>query len=445
MIACLSSKIKTVALPLILFSAILSCKQEIGTVGADFIAIRNGFETSLDSININAYTVKMDSIPTHRMGTNYSLGSVNDVNFGINKSDLVYQVSLPVNQFTWGGATKLDSVIMRLRLKSDVNYYGNKNAVRTFKIYQLNEDLSYDSIYFSNRKYLAKATEVGSFTGKINVTDSSKITLGSRTITLPPHIAIPFNETFKTLLFGAEARSEFINVTSFKSAFKGFVVVDESVDAANDGVIFYLNPYSLNSALYAYYNDSMQAEFYISENNEVVYNYYEQKNVPNSIRQAAFQGAHRDTGYLQSLGGLKLRVELPEIFAQLSNRNLAIQGATITFSVLENSDNGFYSVPSRLFLTGSDSLGVNIFLKDQFFEGDAYYGGYYNSINKTYSFNIARHLQYLLNEYKLNRNVNYGMNLIIPANNPFFAGRLMLDTRKNASKLKLKLTYTVVK
>jgi hypothetical protein len=109
---------------------------------------------------------------------------------------------------------------------------------------------------------------------------------------------------------------------------------------------------------------------------------------------------------------------------------------------MSGSVNDFFTLPASMSLLGSDSLGKNVFLKDQFYESTAYYGGQLS--NNQYKFNIVRHLQYLLDEKKKGRDYNYGMNLIIRADDPLTAQRTVLDTRKNSGTLKLKLTYTVI-
>jgi hypothetical protein len=91
----------------------------------------------------------------------------------------------------------------------------------------------------------------------------------------------------------------------------------------------------------------------------------------------------------------------------------------------------------------SDSLGKNGFLRDQITESSIYYGGKLSG--NTYSFNIVRHLQNLLIRYQNGSNINYGMNLIVPADNPLTAERVLLNTRKNSGSFKLKLTYTVIR
>ncbi len=455
MIRCYSTKTSFYVISLFLVLLTSACKKDTETVGAQFVESRNGYQTLYDtSIVLNAYSVQMDSVITNRLGS-LALGSINDPEFGITKASIITQFSLPGNGFSWGtGISKLDSCHLQLRFRTLVNsagttfkdYYGNPDAIHTLKVYLLQEDLSIDSLYYSTRKYKTNLIEMGSWTGKYNFKDSTTVKVGSTTLVIPPHIKIPMNQSFQTLLFGAEARGEFTSQTTFKSAFKGLIITDETNFGSGEGAIAYVRLNSDVSAVTAYYGDTMAVDFPIlggSNGIDASYNYYEQKNRPTNFLQTAFTGSHRDTGYLQPLGGAKLRIELPNLFEVLNNPKLAINGASIVFTVLEGSHNTTQTLPLALALVNSDSLGKNAFLKDQITESSLYYGGKLNG--NTYTFNLVRHLQNLLIQHKNGSNLNYGINLIVPADNPLTAERVILNTKKNSGNFKLKLTYTVIK
>lgn len=439
----------------VLILCVSACKKDAGSVGADFVGVRNGFSTVLDtSFELKAYTVKMDSLVSSKL-TALALGSINDPEFGINNAAIITQVSLPGNEFSWGGATKLDSVVLQLRYRNAKqqdgtalpNYYGDKQAEHLFKVYLLNENLNIDSNYYANRKYKTDGIEMGSFRGKLNFEDSVAVSLGSQKTKIPPCIRIPMNATFRNLLWEGETKGFFSTNLKFKEAFKGLVVVDESATTANQGAIVYIRLTSDYTSLTAYYKDSLAAAFPIVgglRGSEASYNYYNQTNVPANLMQAPFTGEHRDKGYVQSLNSTKLRIEIPNLATLISNPRIALNGAEILFTPLPGSFDDKYTLPSSISLVGSDSTGKNIFLKDQFTESGLYYGG--TLINNTYRFNIVRHLQNILIEtQEQNGFKDYGMNLIIRADDPVSAQRIIFDTRRNNGTFKLKLTYTVIK
>lgn len=438
-----------------------SCKKDTQAVGALFAGARNQFNTQLDTtLELNAFSVQMDSVITSKLSA-VALGSINDPYLGITQGSLVTQYGLPGSQFSWGSnITKLDSLVLQLRFRAGTlsdgtllnDYYGDKDAVHTFKVYGLSEDLSLDSTYYSTRKYKSDGIEIGTYTGTCNFKDSVSFYLGQTKVILPPHIRIKMSNDFTTRIFNGEKDGYFKDDATFKAQFKGLVVVDESTYGPGQGAILYLKLNSDVSAITAYYGDSLAVDFPIIgglRGSEAAYNYYEHKQVPDNLLQHLpaliagdlANGSHRDTGYLQPLTGAKLRIELPAFTKVLANPKLVINGAEILFTPIPGTFDATYPLPASISLVGSDSLGRNIFLKDQLFESSTYYGGKLD--NNRYKFNIVRHLQHLLIEQKSGRNVNYGMNLIVRADDPLTAQRVVLDTRRNAGVFKLKLTYTL--
>jgi len=454
MTPCLTAKTKLLLFIAFFTFGISSCKKDTESVGADFVSARNQFNTQFDTtIDLKAYSVQMDSVATSRL-TAMAFGVINDPILGVSRADIITQFGLPGNEFSWGGVSKLDSVILQLRFRSSLlsdgtaleDYYGNKDFVHTLKVYLLKEDINLDSAYYSTRQYQTDGIEMGSFTGKYNFTDSVTINLGTEKVIIPPHIRISMNSTFNQFLFNGEQNGYFTNDTKFKETYKGLVVVDESLPANSNGAIVYIKLTSDVTALTAFYGDSLAVDFPIFggvSGNEAGYNYYEHSNVPANLLQGIMTGNHRDTGYIQPLTGSKLRIEMPNLFAALNNPKTILNGAELVFTPLMGTYNSPYTLPPTLSLIGSDSLGRNTFLRDQIFESSTYYGGKLS--NNQYTFRIVRHLQFLLDEYKKGSNYNYGMNLIVRADDPVTAQRIILDTRKNSGTFKLKLTYTVIK
>ncbi len=454
---CFNAKTKQLAFIFLILVGLGACKKDTQSVGAEFVSVRNQFNPNFSDtlIELKAYTVPMDSVITSKL-TAVALGSIYDPYLGITKASLITQYGLPGNLFSWGtSVTKIDSLVLQLRFRAGTSsdgtklddFYGDKEAIHQIKVYELTEDISLDSSYYSTRKYKTDAVEIGSFTGKFNFVDSVTIKLGQETVIIPPHVRIKMSPTFSQKIFDGEKNGNFTDDAKFKAAYKGLVIVDETTLGSGQGAIVYLRLNSDVTALTAFYGDSLAADFPIVggvRGAEASYNYYEHSNVPSGITQKLFTGNHRDTGYLQPLTGTKLRIELPNVYdALLSNPRLVINGAEIIFTPLSNTVNTTYTLPQSISLVGSDSLGRNVFLKDQVFEGSSYYGGQLSS--GTYRFNIVRHLQNLLIEKRNGFDYNYGMNLIVRADDPLTAQRVILDTRKNSGTFKLKLTYTVTK
>jgi len=99
-----------------------------------------------------------------------------------------------------------------------------------------------------------------------------------------------------------------------------------------------------------------------------------------------------------------------------------------------------FGVPNSLQITAIDSNGSPVFPVD-FFEGSDYYGGVYDSEKKQYVFNIARHLQSILNSPEI---VDYGL-YITNSGNSVNARRGVFNGPQHPDKpLKLRMTYTII-
>ncbi len=451
MITC--SKIRT-KFPLLIFILVtvsfFACRKNEDTVGADFLAQRNPLDLvdGIDTTTVVAFSAKQDSIAAWRNGTAlsyYFIGEMNDPEIGVTKNSFISQYSIPINQFSFGGHI-IDSAVYRLAIIPSSDYfYGNKNTVQKFTLYELTEDLRADSTYFSSRQFAYNtAKPLGSWEGTTaQLGDSVKVNNG----TFPAHIRVRITDAeFLNKLQNAESNGAFINNTSFQTNFKGLVLVPENIFmSSGEGALIYTEPKSGLSGLAIYYDSSRVTTFQIKPEN-VRANRYEHTNKAGVDLLPVMNGTHQNITYCQPAGGIKTRITFPTLFDYVKDHQIAITGAQLIVTLKSGSNTAPYTQPANLRLLSADSLGNNNFLLDQLLGNADYYGGAYDASTGEYRFNIIRHLQNAINEYKLhNRNVNYGLNLIVPADNPLTGTRAILDNDRATKKIRLKLTYTVVK
>jgi hypothetical protein len=148
-------------------------------------------------------------------------------------------------------------------------------------------------------------------------------------------------------------------------------------------------------------------------------------------------GKHYEQTYAQALSGVKTKIEIPYLHNLISNGNVAINKATIEFFIKDYNEN--YFAPPRLNLYRP----VNRFSNRNFLILDALntatYGGTYDPIRKSYRFTISRHIQSILNEMYFNGNdVNLGLYLAVPSDQPVIGARCVIDQ----SKTKIHITYS---
>ncbi len=374
------------------------------------------------------------------------LGSMNDPEIGTTKSAIATQVDLPYDAFPVFNTSTIDSIVLQIAYASSSSVYGNAATTQTVKVYEITEDLPTDGLY-NNKTYAVNSTPLGTWTSDYtHLGDSIQITLNGQSATLAPHVRIKLDEpTFVNKLKNA-GTAEFLTSAAFKSFLKGLYIVPETGPlAAGQGAIAYMNMNVATTTMVVYYEGSLKAEFPISNTTTLKGNNFIHTYLPSVAIQPSMGGTHQNTCYLQPSAGLKTRILFPYLFDFAKEKNIAITGAEVVVSIDQTRDTSVYKLPSWLLLNTSDSTGKYDFVLDLYTsDGLQYYNGYYNGATGEYHFNIQRQVQYWFNQYKNNgRNVNYGLNLIVPADNPVGANRIILDTR--AGKIKLKLSYTVIK
>jgi hypothetical protein len=455
MTVCSKDKIKLPSF--VLFLGILlmlaSCRKNEDTVGSDFIDDLVGFdEVQSDSATIVSYTSVYDSIPTKTLSY-YILGNMNDPELGTSTAAIITQLDLPAQQYAWATPTiTIDSIVLQIDFASTTGYYGNRNSAQTFKVYEITEALpnTSDDIYFSNRSYVKSVAPIGTWTGSFSesqMTDSITYTYNGVYNSLAPQIRIKLDDPTFVEKFKNANQGHFVSTADFQSYIKGLMVLPETSPLnPGEGSVAYMNMNNSATTVVVYYgNGTQRADFPIYSSNCIKANKYSHVHNVTVPVQPLMGGTNKTTNYLQPLTGLKTRITFPNLFDYVKDNKIAITGAEMIFTVDNTKDTSVYKLPPQIRLLASDSVGRNDFILDfNNLDGTAYYGGYYNSSTGEYRFNIVRQIQYILSQYKNNnKNVNYGLNLIVQADNPIAANRVILDT--SPGKIKLKLSYTVIK
>ena len=231
---------------------ISACKKKDTLVGQGVLNpddYLNGITT--DTFEIETYTIAEDSIITSNP-PNTVLGSYKDPKFGGFNASFYTQFRLGSLNPVFGDPSQIvmDSFVLALKY---VGYYGDLSA-QTFEIYELDEDLSIDSNYYS-------------FTTK-NVKSSNLVRIGMGTITPKPNqtsivggdsldaqLRIQLDTNFaKNLVLEANNGTAFLTNEAFMTFFKGFYVkTNNPTQASGQGAAFYFNLNDAASKLTMYF------------------------------------------------------------------------------------------------------------------------------------------------------------------------------------------------
>jgi hypothetical protein len=231
---------------------------------------------------------------------------------------------------------------------------------------------------------------------------------------------------------------------SLNTSFEGLAILpqDNDLPAGKGGVgVFDLageNPIGSRAAIMLYYDDTSTFVFTFAGTSRIITK-GSTGPFPTSVNQQLAQpGGDFTTTYVQALNGVKSHIQLTDLFNLVQDGNVAINKAEIIFTVDKSSvsTNFFAPVRLNLFRPTNASSQRNYLLRDA---GSASFGGTYDESKGTYTFSVTRHIQDVLNAYKLDgKDINYGLYLTHPTAEPVLAGRVAIDQ----TKTRLVVTYT---
>ena len=434
----------------LIFSLIsfISCKKDPYTLGFSLLPPTDTLTAvSSDTATIIAYSVIQDSIRTDKTATNM-LGSLYDPIFGITTASFCTQVLLSTEDVNFGDRPVLDSVVLMLRYSG---VYGDSTALQRVKVFELNEDISLDSVYYSNHKVNYYNTLLADYTFKPNFKDSIPI-YGTN---VPAHLRI--NLSKRTNYFGNKILyappDALLSNNGFIKFIKGLYI--ESSPVSSGGAILSFNMSSNLTNLIIYYHhedgeDSLGYSFILNQYAARI-NTFDHNNYNEALPEVRNQLLNNDTAggkqllYLQGLAGTKVKIRLPYILDYGKSQKIAINNAVLILKNFETDTT--LSPPPQLYIVQEDSTGQLYYLFD-YQEGTAFAGGTYHASDRSYRFRITRHLQKLV----LDEAPNNDLYLLI--NNP---SKSALDPTRlvgvgtegqppsiSSDKLQLQIIYTKI-
>ena len=231
---------------------ISACKKKDTLVGQGVLNPEdylNGITT--DTFDLETYTIAEDSIITSNP-PNTVLGSYKDPKFGGFNASFYTQFRLGSLNPVFGDPSQIvmDSFVLALKY---VGYYGDLSA-QTFEIYELDEDLSIDSNYYSfSTKNLKSSNLVRIGMGTITPKPNQTSIVGGDSLDAQLRIQLDTNFA-KNLVLEANNGTAFLTNEAFITFFKGFYVkTNNPSQASGQGAAFYFNLNDAASKLTMYF------------------------------------------------------------------------------------------------------------------------------------------------------------------------------------------------
>jgi len=443
-----NNKLKIFCLSILSIIIISACNEEPNEIGLSLQPENEKYDIEInDTSTITSYSLIEDSVRTDETSKSL-LGSFYDPVFGKTTAGFYTQFHLSSLGINFGDEPVLDSIVLSLAY---AGYFGDTTTTQTLKVYEVTEDINYDTSYYSNN---VLQYDQNNPIANINFQPRPNDSVLIDTIKYPPQLNINLSNIspdFGNKILNA-SEDELTTNEKFNELLKGIYLCTDPVDVIGEGAILSFSLVSQYSKITLYYsnseNDSLKYTFNI-DSYCGRFNNFNHNNYEDASQEFKNQVIEHDTilgdniFYLQPLGGVKAKISFPFIKNWSESKNIVINKAQLVFHVNEEdlSINN-YTPPAKLLLVKINDEGKYQSISDQS-EGDSYYGGEYNSTDKEYSFTITRHIQSILN----NNEINNDLYLLISgssvnANRVLINGSIPISPAQASDALQLKLFYT---
>ncbi len=426
-----------------------SCSNDPGKIGlgllpvGDLVKVRQVIEKETIKANIETDGNLRTDGPAYSL-----LGTFNDPIFGKTTADFAFQLRL--NSFLdHTNNAQPDSLVLYLVYKE---VYGDTITPQNLKVYELGSDLVQDHKYYqdTNLKGFVMNDAIAEKYIIPKFRRDSSSTLYGSTKALPKDtviqtIAFKLNNSLMQKLWAADSLTMSSN-DLFLKYFKGLYI--EAGDLNQAGALMKIWAVATGSQLVIHYHnstaDSLSYAYSINSNSvrvsRFVHDYsktvfatnLDKENNPDSLI------------YLQTTGGLRSKILIPDLSNWSDSTNIAINQAQLVFQIdTTNSEYAKYINPEQLVVSaiGKNKAGLDsLYLPADYQLSALYYGGLYNSIDKTYRFNIAKQLKDIIQKKK----ENYGFYVGTALRNETYR-QTVLKGASSKTGIRLEITYSKIR
>ena len=325
----------------------------------------------------------------------YPLGGYHDEQTGKAYSDLIYQVEAPelILSNTQLNSLIIDSVVCSFKLNDS---YGFDDPI-SFKVYELTTDLDASQDYYSDDNFM-QGTLLGQ-TAEIIVSATDSVLVNGDTES--PQLRISIDPQFGyTLLDNAINNSD-----NFKDVIKGFYVqIDSSsIQNINTGSVYSLDLLDLVSGIHIYYQldgESQNPIRFPIEDESIAFNLYH-NSFSQEVMDAVTLQSETEKIFVKSMQGLRVKVALENLDI-LHQDSVFISKAEIVFPVHQSTDVTILPPHDQLRLV--KEIDEELYQIEDYSLGLTHYGGSYDIVTNSYTFNITRFIQNFLKDEEPSEN-----------------------------------------
>ncbi len=370
----------------------------------------------------------LDSLRTNNLSADIA-GSLYDPELGITDAQVFFNIQLQNLVLNVPVTPRVDSAFLYLTYADPANttQVGDLSVKQSWNFYPLQGVIDNSIPYYSNTTQIQpnKNILLANYTGSFRVGDST--------------LKIPFSKSYAARMLNSGQTALSDNIT-FQDSFPGIALIpDHTALNGNIGALINLNLSDLRTRVVVFYTDGSGAKDTFTCNVSdaamrigAYKHIYDTKNVIPILNKI-----NQSKAYLQALAGLKVKVTLPNLDSFMVNGTTSINQAELVFPEYATPIS-FFPEPTQLLLYPRSIDGTNETLNANYNQGFIdqtfpEYGGLWRPTEKSYAFVMTRHIQNVLDRYRITPNYNQpgglryeGMNLYIPSDNPLSGRRLIL-------------------
>jgi len=426
---------------------IIGCKKD----GALSPAFEENSSSSFfsDTTRLIAKTELGGRILADRASTGL-IGAYRDSVFGKSSATLYLQPLLPTNFLVLKEQTETiftDSIVLSLSYNG---YYGDTSIATTFDVFRLSEELDIQVNYYSDTSINTTGGVLGSKTFKPRINTNLKVNTpnilgGVDTTLVNPQLRIRLDKSLGDEIVSKSGQNELSTNEEFIKFFKGIRISPAASlnPSNNESSVLYIATTSSDTKISLYYktinpqgDTTRKIVSFPVNSSSVRFNAFShdfsEGDLINTLNRS---GNDSLFSYTQSMGGVRTKIAFPNIVDQFDNQSVIINKAQLTIPAI----GGSYlqgNHPAALIVATLSPNGDLDFIPD-FFEGDAFFGGLYNAVDRSYTFTITRYIQRILNEGNRNNEL-----VLLVSGSAVNADRLVLGAPGNERKIKLNLFYS---
>ncbi len=415
----------TVSLFFIITSILISCTKEpyIGSQILPKTDLVNLIYT--DTAKVVVHTVKDDSLTTTN-GTATLLGSYTDPVFGKAEASFVTEIQ-PTTAISYSGAARIDSIVLKIQMAdSTVGFYGNKNASQKISVYRSALPIVNGRNYYSTTN---PEIYQGSLLGSTDFTPKSQ-SPGDTII-----LNIKLDPTFGLTLLN---KSDTNNAPDYRffNYFNGLYIKSDGSNAN----LLKLDLSGKFTSLNVYFRDdtdTLTRNFIVSSSCHH-FNMFKQDYTGTLFKDKLnnVNAPEDSVAFIQKMGSLRVRVDLPNIYKWRSLGKIALVKAELIVKteLSTRTQESTYPAISEMHIVGTDFDNKLIYLPEYY--NQSYYPEPYHSDLGEYHFNIAKYLQQVIDG---RTELNYFYIFGATSNVDF--SRSVITTGKHSRKMRLVVSY----